>query len=91
MLAFPFAMPKEWCNDRYENDDHQQQKQRRLFEPCDGRDPNSEYDPDQADTPCPNMDAGRKGPQCEHRQCCKRTAIGVHHSTDIGHEHEMHC
>jgi hypothetical protein len=91
MLAFPFAMPKKWCNDRYENDDHQQQKQRRLFEPCDGRDPNSEYDPDQADTPCPNMDAGRKGPQREHRQCCKRTAIGVHHSTDIGHEHEMHC
>ena len=31
MLAFPFAMPKEWCNDRYENDDHQQQKQRRLL------------------------------------------------------------
>src|SRR5262245_32139286 len=90
MLSRASAMPEKWCNDRDGDNRNQQKKQRRLLQPCDGRDPKRQYDADHTDAPRSDVNASREGPQCEHRQCCKSTSIGVHHPGDIGHKHKTH-
>src|SRR5262249_35638967 len=60
-------------------------------EPRDGWNPKRQNGADQTDAPCADVNASRKGPQCEHRQCRKRASIGVHHPADVDDEHETHC
>ena len=82
--------PEEWRGNCDESKRRQQKKERRLFEPRDSWDRNSEYQADKADTPGSNMDAGGKRPECQQRENGKGLGVNVHHSCYVSHEHQMH-
>src|SRR6516162_399375 len=82
--------PKDRRGNRDQDERQQQKKQRRLFKQRDPRDPNSEYQTDEADPPRPNMEPGRKRPERQQGEDSERAGVGIEHTCDVRNEHKMH-